>query len=355
MTPKLFQKTQKGHARRGGEGNAAEGGSQAVRISVMDYVDDSFGEKEALTIDECFPLRGREGVTWINIDGCNEDVIRTIDRHLGIHPLVLEDIIDTYQRPKVEDHGSHLFLVLRMIYFNADGSDIFSEQVSLLWGDNFVISFQEQERPGDVFDGVRERIRGGKGRMRKAGADYLAYSLMDAIADYYFVILERLGERIDSLEAELMGSIRREVPAEIHRLKKHMIFLHRQMWPLRDVINSLLRDEPRLMTKATWIYLRDVYGHTTQINETIEGFRESLAAMQDVYLSSVSNRLNEVMKVLTLFSAFFIPLTFVAGIYGMNFEYMPELKWRYGYFTLLSVMAALSVCMFVYFKRKKWF
>jgi magnesium transporter len=321
----------------------------------MDWTAESFQEKEVRTIDECFPLRGKEGVTWINIDGCDEDVIQTIDGHLGIHPLVMEDIIDTYQRPKAEDHGSHLFLVLRMIYFNENGSGIFSEQVSLLWGENFVISFQEQERPGDVFDGVRERIRSAKGRMRKAGADYLAYSLMDAIADYYFVILERLGDRIDSLEAELMSGIRREIPSEIHGLKKNMIFLHRQMWPLRDVINSLLRDEPRLMTKATRVYLRDVYDHTTQINETIDAFRESLSAMQDVYLSSVSNRMNEVMKVLTLFSAFFIPLTFVAGIYGMNFEYMPELKWRYGYFVLLSFMAALSVCMFFYFKRKKWF
>ncbi len=355
MTPKLYRQIKKAGFPREVLTPTLERKFKVVKISVMDWTADFFQEKEAQTIEECFPLRGKEGVTWINIDGCDEDVIQKIDTHLGIHPLVLEDIIDTHQRPKAEDHGDHVFLVLRMIYFNGDGSDIFSEQVSLLWGENFVISFQEQERPGDVFDGVRERLRSAKGRIRKEGADYLAYSLIDEIADYYFVILERLGDRIDSLEAELMSGIRREMPVEIHRLKKNMIFLHRQMWPLRDVINSLLRDEPRLVTKTTQIYLRDVYGHTTQINDTIDAFRESLSAMHDVYLSSVSNRMNEVMKVLTMFSALFIPLTFLAGIYGMNFEYMPELKWRYGYFVLLSFMAVLSVFMLIYFKRKKWF
>lgn len=324
------------------------------KITIIDYSAERLEEKEVQNVEESFAFRDTATVTWINIDGHDEAVIRKIDEHFGIHPLVVEDIMDTSQRPKVEDYEDYVFFVLRMIYFEGDRENLCSEQVSLLLGKNFVISFQE-DRAGDVFDGVRERLRGAKGRIRRMGADYLAYALMDAIVDYYFVILERLGERMDRLEAETTAEIRPSIPAQIHRFKKDMIFLRRQIWPLREVIGNLRRSEPKLIPPTTRIYLGDLYDNTIQVNETIEALRESAAGMHDVYLSLISNKMSEVMKILTVFTALFIPLTFLAGIYGMNFEFMPELRWRYGYFILLGVMVLISVGMIAFFKRKRWF
>ena len=245
------------------------------------------------------------------------------------HPLVLEDILNTDQRPKMEEYGDYLYIVLKMLHDKGKGNQIEAEQVSLVLGPNFVFSFQESG--GDVFDQIRERLRTGKGRLRKMGADYLAYTLVDAIVDYYFVILEKLGERIELLEEELVAHPRTETLKEIHTLKREMIFLRKAVWPLREVISGLQRGESPLVQKTTGIYLRDVYDHTIQVIDTIETFRDMLSGVLDIYLSSVSNRLNPVMKVLTIIATVFMPLTFLAGVYGMNFKYMPELEWRWGY------------------------
>ena len=299
------------------------------------------------------PFKDKPTVTWINIDGLQEvGIIEKIGAHFGIHPLVLEDILHTGQRPKAEDLGDYLFVVLRMLYYDEREDVMISEQVSLLLGPNYVISFQE--RGGDVFNPIRERIRNSKGHIRKGGADYLAYALLDAIVDHYFVILEKLGEKIESLEEELVTNPTPETLQTIHTLKRELIFLRKSVWPLREVISGLEREASPLITEPTGIYLRDVYDHTIQVIDTIETYRDMVSGMLDIYLSSVSNRMNEVMKVLTIIATIFIPLTFIAGIYGMNFKYMPELEWHWGYFLVLLVMTIIIAFMVFHFKRKKW-
>jgi magnesium transporter len=326
---------------------------EKVRIRIIDYDETRLEEKEVEKVEECFPFKDKPTITWINIDGLHDlEVIEKIGKQFGLHPLVLEDIVNTGQRPKLEDFGDHVFVVLKMLYYDQEKGELEAEQISLIFGQNFVISFQE--RVGDIFDPLRERIRKGKGRVRKAGADYLAYALMDSIVDNYFVILEQLGEKIEDAEQELAVNPTLETLQTIRTFKKEMIFLRKSIWPLREVVNSLERGESSLVDESTLIYLRDVYDHTIQIIDTVESYRDMLSGMLDVYLSSISNRMNEVMKVLTIFAAIFIPLTFVAGIYGMNFGFMPELGWRWGYFGILLVMAIVAAVMIVYFKRKRW-
>ena len=262
-------------------------------------------------------------------------------------------IVNTGQRPKLEDFGDHIFIVLKMLDYDNKKGEIEAEQVSLVFGSNFVISFQE--RAGDVFDPLRERIRQGKGRIRKAGADYLAYSLIDSIVDNYFVILEQLGEKIEDIEQKLAINFTGKALQTIRSLKKEMIFLRKSVCPLREMVNSLERSESSLLQESTGIYLRDVYDHIVQIVDTIDSYREMLSGMLDVYLSITSNKTNEVMKVLTIFAAIFIPLTFVASVYGTNFRYMPELGWKWGYLVFWVVLIVITISMVVYFRRKKWF
>ena len=330
-----------------------------ARITIIDYDETRFEEKEVKAVKECFPFKDKSTVTWINIDGLHQvEIIEKIGKHFNLHPLVLEDILNTGQRPKIEDFGEYLYIVLKMLYYDDKKGEVKAEQVSLILGSNYVISFQEVE--GDVFDPLRERIRGAKGRIRKMDTDYLAYALLDAVVDNYFIILEKLGEKIESLEEELVGNPTPETSQEIHRLKGDMIFLRKSVWPLREVINGLTRGESALIKESTGIYLRDVYDHTIQVIDTIETYRDVVSGMVDTYLSSLSNRMNEVMKVLTIIAVIFIPLTFIAGIYGMNFNpeaspwNMPELNWRYGYLSALGVMVLVALGMVIYFKRKKW-
>ncbi len=327
--------------------------TEKVKITVIDYDSKNFQEKEVHKIEECFPFKDKPTVTWINIDGLQEvEVVEKIGIHFGVHPLIMEDILHTGQRPKAEDLGDYLFIVLKMIYHDENENEIMGEQISLILGHNYVISFQERE--GDVFNQIRERIRNSKGRIRRGGADYLAYTLLDAVVDHYFVILEKLGERIESLEEELVTNPTPETLQIIHTLKRNLIFLRKSVWPLREVINALERGESPLITKSTGIYLRDVYDHTIQVIDTIETFRDMVSGMLDIYLSSLSNRMNEVMKVLTIMATIFIPLTFIAGIYGMNFKFMPELEWHWGYPTALIIMLLLVGFMLLYFRKKKW-
>jgi len=326
---------------------------EKIKITIVDYDEDHLEEKEAKNIEECFPFKEKPTVTWINIDGLHEiEIIDKLGKYFDLHPLIIEDIVNTGQRPKMEDLENYIFFVLKMLYYDEKKDDITTEQVSLILGSNFVISFQE--RPGDVFDPVRERIRKSRGRIRKVGSDYLVYALIDAIVDHYFIVLEKLGEKIEYLEEELVTDPRPETLQAIHNLKRDNIFLRKSVWPLREVISGLERGESPLIEKSTEIYLRDVYDHTIQVIDTLETYRDMVSGMLDTYLSSVSNKMNEVMKVLTVIATIFIPLTFIAGVYGMNFEYMPELGWHWGYVMVWIIVLTITALMAFYFKTKKW-
>ena len=327
--------------------------TERTKITIIDYDAEAFQEKEAQSMEECCALKDTSTVTWINIDGVHDgQLISDLGSRFGVHPLILEDVMNTAQRPKMEDMGGYIYIIVRMLDLVNKRKEVRSEQVSLILGPNFVMSFQESE--GDVFDAVRERIRSGKGRIRKQGPDYLAYALIDAIVDNYFIVLEKLGENVEDIEEELTGNPDRETLHEIHTLKREMIYLRKSVWPLREVISGLQRTESDLIKDSTEIFLRDVYDHTVQVIDTIETYRDMVSGMLDIYLSSVSNRMNEVMKVLTIIATIFIPLTFLAGIYGMNFKFMPELEWHWGYFLILGVMLVVGIFMVILFKRKRW-
>ena len=327
---------------------------ESSRITVIDYDESGYLEKEVASVEECFPFKDTATVTWINVDGVQDAaVIGKLGAKFDIHPLVLEDIMTTTQRPKAEDLGNAVFVVVRMIECDRDGTGLTADQLSLLIGPNFVLSFQET--PGDCLGPVRERIRGGKGRIRKLGPDYLAYSLIDAVVDNYFFVLEKLGERIDGLEEGLVAGPGREMLHEIHALKREMIGLRKSVWPLREVVGGLERLDTPLVKNTTDVFLRDLYDHVVQVIDTVESDREILTSMLETYLSSVSNRMNEIMKVLTIISTIFIPITFLVGLYGMNFKYMPEIGWRWSYPIVWAVILASVGGMLHYFRRKKWF
>ena len=326
---------------------------EKIRIHVIDFDESNLQESDVDSVEACIPYKDKPTVTWINVDGVhNVALLEKLGDCFGLHRLVMEDIMNTDQRPKTEDFGDYLYIVLKMLSAGKNG-DIVTEQLSLVLGKNFVLSFQEGIE-GDVFPPIRERLRSGKGKIRKMGADYLAYSLLDAVVDNYFVILEKFGDKIESIETELIGSPTQNTVQRIYQLKREMIFLHNAVWPLREVVSSLSKHESPLIKESTAPYLRDLYDHVVHIIDSVDIYREMLSSMLDMYLSSVSNRLNEVMKVLTVISLIFMPLTFLAGVYGMNFKYMPELEWRYGYFYSLLVMLGIAGFMLFYFKRKKW-
>ncbi len=327
--------------------------TEKTKISVINYGIGKYDEKEVKNVEDCFPYIKKPSVTWINVDGLHEvNFIEKLGNCFEIHPLVLEDIVNTEQRPKMEDFEKYIFFVLKMLYADDKTNMIYSEQVSIILGKNFVISFQEAV--GDVFDSVRERIRKGKGRIRKMGSDYLAHALIDAIVDNYYAILEKIGERVESMEQDLVSNPVPGTLQQIYNIKREMIYLRKSVWPLREVINGLIREESKLIRKETHIYLRDLYDHTIQVIDTIETFRDMISGMLDIYMSSVSNKMNEVMKVLTIFAAIFIPLTFIAGIYGMNFQYMPELSIQWAYPAVWIIIILISVSLLVYFKHRKW-
>ena len=327
---------------------------EEIRITLIDYDENQYNEREIENIEDCFPYKGSPSISWINIDGVHQvDVIEKLGDHFVLHPLLQEDVVNTHQRPKFDEFDDHLFIVLRMFFLNEEKNELEGEQISFIVGANFVISFQE--RQGDVFEQVRERLRNGKGRIRKKGSDYLAYCLIDAIVDSYYTILETLGEHIESLQEELVSKPKREDLQIIQDLKSDMLFIRKSVWPLREVIGGLVRSESTLIKEDVLVYVRDVYDHVIQAIDTIETFRDMLSAMLDIYLSSVGNRMNEVMKVLTIIATIFIPMTFLAGIYGMNFKYMPELEWRYAYLVFWIVVSVVLIAMIAYFKRKKWF
>lgn len=322
-------------------------------IRLMDYDRDSLEELTLDRIEECFPAAEAPPVSWVNVDGLHDvSIIEAVGDRFGIHRLALEDVLSTSQRPKVEDYEGHSLIVLQMLFFDPETESLTSEQVSLILGSTYVFSFQERE--GDVFEPVRQRLRAGKGKLRTMGADYLAYALIDAIVDSYFKILEDVGDRIEELEEQVFDEPQIEILHRVHRLRRETLVLRRAIWPLREALGLMYRGEVETITEPTQVFFRDVYDHSVQVIDAVETLREVLAGAMDLYMSGVSNRMNEVMKVLTVISTIFIPLSFFAGLYGMNFAYMPELGVRWAYPALLVVMGSLAAGMLWFFRRRGW-
>lgn len=326
-----------------------------ITVSLFDYKVEHFVEKKISSLDDLLTFKTSETTSWINIDGVHDvNILETIGKHFEIHPLTLEDILNTNQRPKIDEYPNYLYIVLRMFFLDEKDKSLKNEQVSLILTKNYLITFLEDA--GDVFDPVRERLRKSATKMREYGTDYLAYALIDSIVDSYFHILEKIGEEVEGLEDSVVLNPDRNDIQSIHLLRREMILLRRAIWPLREVISSLQRNEIDFIEEKTRIYLRDVYDHTIQVIDTIESYRDMIVGMLDTYLSSTSNKLNEVMKVLTVISTLFIPLTFLAGVYGMNFRHFPELgyDWMYPWgFWIITILVVIA--MAIYFKRKKWF
>lgn len=324
-------------------------------IEAFDYNQTHCIVKELNSVEESYEFQHSDSVTWINLNGLNHvNAIESLGNHFNLHPLVIEDIVSISQRPKLDDYGEYLFVVLKMLYYkDEDEENIISEQVCFVLGKNYVLTFQESE--GDVFDAVRERIKAGRGRARSLGSDYLLYILIDAIVDHYFSVIEVLGDKVENFENDIFtGNVNDQTSKNIRDLKHEILRMRRAIFPLREILIKIDKNENPLIEKKTVTFFRDIYDHLIQVSESIDIYREMASSLMDMYMTSISNKMNEVMKVLTIMASIFIPLTFIAGIYGMNFEYMPELKYKYGYFVVWGVMIAMFFGMLYYFKRKKW-
>lgn len=325
-------------------------------LSAVGYSADEYSEEPVESVEDLAALRGRWPVLWVNAVGVeNAEAIEVIGATFGLHRLALEDVMNVSQRPKVEEYPEHLYAVVRMATL-AERVD--TEQISLFVGADWVLTFQE--RPGDTWDPVRDRLRMGRGRIRMAGADYLFYALIDAIVDGYYPLLEEFGTRLEFLEEEVVDDPREELVAVIHSARRDALALRQSVWPMREAIGQLYREEFALISDENRIYIRDAYDHAIQVIDLLENYREMSSALLDVYLSSVSHRMNEVMKVLTIIATIFIPLTFIAGIYGMNFDpaaspwNMPELGWYWGYPAVWLVMLVVALILIWFFRRKRW-
>ncbi|MHB1294046.1 MAG: magnesium/cobalt transporter CorA [Anaerolineae bacterium] len=324
----------------------------AAHLRLVRYNEDHIEERD-LQPEECGQLQSDHDITWISMVGAEHmDTLEVIGECLGLHPLVVEDIGSQQQRPKIEDYQDYVYIVLRSLTFDDAADQIVAEQVSIILGPGVVLSVQQAESP--LFENVRTHLRAAKGRLRRMGADYLAYVLVDTIVDGYLSLLQRMAERIDDLEENLITAPTRSTLGAIHDLKRELLLLRTSIWPTREIISSMQRDESWVVSDSTSLYLRDVYDHTIQIVDMLEVYRDIVSGMLDIYLSSLSNRMNEIMKVLTIIATIFIPLTFVAGVYGMNFRYMPELAWRWGYPVALALMFSIALVMLVYFRKKRW-
>jgi magnesium transporter len=324
-----------------------------VRITTVDYNKDIIEEHSIESIDQILQYRVKDTVTWVNIEGlANVDLIGAIGEEFNIHPLVLEDILNTQQRPKLEEYDDYLYCVLKGISLGGDGFSVFYEQISILILDNFLFTFKEKQ--DEIFEPVKRRLRSSKGHFRSQGADYLAYVILDTIVDSYFTLQDSLDDIVDSVEEELLTNSTAETLATIQGVKRELIFIRRSISPLREMLNAILRSESHLIQEKTLIYFRDISDHVLRISESIESSRDMVAGLLDIYITSISNKMNEIMKVLTVFASIFIPLTFIAGIYGMNFDYMPELKWKWAYPALWVSFITIPMILLVYFKKKKW-
>lgn len=322
-----------------------------IKISLIEYNETDYIEHDFYDLSECISGLRPNMVKWINVEGVHKpELLEKIGKIYNIHPLTLEDIAHVDQRPKFEDYDNYVVAIMKMISFNEKVS---AEQLSVVLLENMVISFQEPHG-GDAFDIIRNRLRQAKGRIRKCGADYLAYALMDAVVDCYFHAIEKIGDIVEEIEEEIISNSDKESLLQLYGLKREMIYLRKQVWPMRDMISNMVRSETKLINPSTDIYLRDLQDHVTRIIDTVETYRDLLSGIMDIYLSTNANKMNEVMKVLTIMSSIFIPVTFIAGVYGMNFDYMPELKSPYGYAVTWGVMLSIMLGLIIYFRKKKW-
>lgn len=322
-------------------------------ITIIDYNKDSIEEKKVYDAKFKFKSEDKEKVRWINVEGIHEvELIEEIGRQFDFHPLLLEDILNTHQRPKVEDYGKYEAIFLRMTFWKEDKKIVEQEQTTLIIGENYVISLQENEQ--NEYDLIRERLKKGYGKIRSAGADYLLYALIDIVIDNYFLIMDKIGEQIESIEDEIEEDPSENTSQKIHHFKRVSVSFRKAIWPLREVINKLQRGDSELILDTTQIYLRDLYDHVIQIIDNTETFRDLISGLRENYISHVSNRMNQIINVLTIISTIFIPLSFLAGLYGMNFVYMPELQNPMGYFILLIVMGSIAAVMLTFFRHKKW-
>lgn len=323
------------------------------RIRVIDYDPANLQEIELQSIKDGVPFKDTQTVTWINVDGVHDtEVIKNIGENFGLHPLVMEDIVNTGHRPKMEEYDDYLFFVIKMLRFDREKEMVIGEQLSMVLGKTFLLTFQEQS--GDVFDPVRERIRKGRSRIRGTGIDYLAYALLDTIIDNYIQIIERMGEQIEDIEEEILDNPSQELLQRINLYKREMNYIRKSVRPAREFILQLNNLDTDLIYEKTFPFLKDLLDHATQAVEVIDTYREMLTDHLTIYHTGVANKLNEIMKVLTIFSAVFIPLTFIAGIYGTNFEYLPELHFHYAYFIFWAVLIIVALVMLKFFKRRGW-
>lgn len=327
--------------------------TEKIHLSIIEYTEEKIIEKDNVSIDECLEYLGSPSMTWIQVYGVsNPAMIATIGKHLKFHPLVLEDILSTGQRSKLDIYQDQVFIVVRLLQYDKLTKELKDEQVSIVFGPNYLVSFLEHNE--DIFRPIKERLSQGSNRMRKQGSDYLAYTLLDTIVDDYFSVLEQVDANLDHLEEELVHFPKPATLQQIQYIKRDMIVLRKTIWPMRDVVNRFLRLENPLVSPTTQLYLHDVYDHTVQTIDIIEGFRDVVAGMLDVYLSNINIRTNDIMKVLTIVSTIFVPLTFITSLYGMNFEFMPELHSKIAYPLVLSLMAGIAFGMLIYFRRKHW-
>jgi len=327
--------------------------SPIPRVTMLDYDEHKVVEKDLVRVDDCIPFKDAQTVTWINVDSVTEPgLLENFGRVMGFHTLMLEDILHIDQRPKFEDYGDYIYIVVKMLDYDVNKGEIETEQLSLILGPNYLISLQE--RSGDFFDPLRERIRKSLGRVRKLGADFLAYAILDIIVDHYFVVLEKLGEKIEQLEDIVITDPRENTARAVHAVRREMIFVRKSVWPLREVVTGMQRSESDLIRESNAAYFRDLQDHIMQVTDGVDTFRDLLNGMLDSYYSTITTRTNSVVKVLTLFSAIFMPLTFITGIFGMNFRNFPELEWHYGFQGSLILMVIVIVSMVAIFKWKKW-
>ncbi|MGH9363231.1 MAG: magnesium/cobalt transporter CorA [Thermoanaerobaculia bacterium] len=320
------------------------------RITLIDFWGDHFIEKVVDKVEDCFEFAGTSSVTWINVEGLgNVEVIRKLGDAFKLHPLALEDVVHLRQRPKVDDYEVFLFLVFRELH---DTEDFGTEQISIFLGGNYLITFQETV--GDPFDGVRDRIRKGRPRLRSSGPDYLAYALLDAVMDSYFPILDRYSARIDALEEEASTNPTPGTPLAIQAIRRDLTDMRMVAWSTREMLHALQRTDSELISKPTQVYLRDVYDHGVAVMEVVDGYRDRVGGLLDIYRSTLSNKSNEIMKALTLISTIFLPLTFIVSVYGMNFENLPGARWQLGFWVVIAVMLLVAMGMLVWFRKRRW-
>ena len=324
------------------------------KMRMIDYEPDSVRDIEIVSVKDAVPFRTASTVSWLNINGLHDAaLIGEIGSIFGLHPLVLEDILNTGQRPKLEEFDDYLFLVMKMLRFDSESGNIFTEQLSIILGENFVLTFQE--RPGDVFEPVRERIKKKSSRIRGARADYLMHALMDTVVDNYISLIEMMGERIEDLEEEILAGADASAMEKINLYKRELNYFRKSVRPAKEAIFKIPRLDTHLITEFSLPFFKDIEDLISLASESIEIYRDLLTDQLDIYNSIMANKMNDIMKTLTLFAALFIPLTFIAGIYGTNFEYLPELHYRYSYFIFWGVMIVIGTGLLIYFKRKRWF